>query len=422
MNSIEAPERGPKAESSPLNILLLTQYYTPDGASWIPKAIAEEMTARGHIVKVLTTFPHYTEGKVSHGYKQRRRFEEIIDGLRVKRVPVFASHSRNPITRILNYVSFAVSARTAKKFAADADVIYVYGTPATVADPARAWTKSLGIPFVYHVQDIWPESVTESGFLPKKVTDTVETLINVWLRRVYQAAAANIVIAPSAMQMLIDRGAPAARTQVVFNWADGTPSPDRHSYSDGLSLLYAGNLGHFQDLETVIRAADKVSHLPKLKLRIAGSGVLDEHLRKLVAELGATNSVEFLGRVDKDKMREVYAGADFQIVSLKALGIFDGIIPSKFQAGLSYGVPVITSVRGDTSTIVKENDLGFTAEPEDIDSLADAFTAAYQTTPKTRARLAQNATEFYQQNFTRKIAMDHLEKIFQDVVRDHPES
>ena len=256
-----------------LNILILTQYFAPDGASWMPVAVCEEMKRRNHHVKVLTTFPHYTEGKVSHGYQQKFGFQETMDGVEVRRVPIIASHSRNPIGRIANYLSFVVSARRAKSFIRDADVIYVYGTPATVADPARAWSRSLGIPFVYHVQDIWPESVTESGFLPRGVATGLERLINSWLRRVYRAAAAVVVIAPTALNMLVERGAPRDHCHVVYNWADG-PDEVSHKPQSGLTLLYAGNLGHFQDVETVIRAAMQGSHLPGLRLLIAGGGVL----------------------------------------------------------------------------------------------------------------------------------------------------
>jgi glycosyltransferase involved in cell wall biosynthesis len=395
-----------------LRILILTQYFSPDGASWIPDAVAAEMKKRGHQVKVLTAFPHYTSGRVAEGYRQRLRFTEVRDGIEVRRVPVVPSHSRNPIGRIANYISFIITSRTAKRYVEDSDVIYVYGTPATVVEPARAWSKSLGIPYVYHVQDIWPESVTESGFLPRRVLDAMVSGINRWLKRVYKSASATIVIAPTARQMLIDRGVPPERAHLVYNWSDGPEEIDR-SPSKGLALLYAGNFGDFQDLETVIRAARKLDHLPGFQLRIAGGGVLEHSLKSLVKELNAGDSIQFVGRVAKEQMPSLYAEADFQIVSLKNLDIFAGTIPSKFQAGLAHGLPVITTVKGDVTRLVNEHGLGFSALPEDVDSLAAAFLEAYLTSAEERQEFSKRARAFYESHFSKAYAIDRIESILQ---------
>lgn len=400
----------PPADSASLRILILTQYFPPDGASWFPEAIAAEMKDRGHEVKVLTAFPHYTSGRIAEGYRQRLRFTEYRDGIAVRRVPIVPSHSKNPLGRIANYISFIVSAGTAKRFVEDCDVIYVYGTPATVAEPARRWTKALKIPYVYHVQDIWPESVTESGFLPTRILDLMSSGINTWLKRVYKSAAATIAIAPAAREMLVERGVPPERAHLVYNWADSPQYIERPT-NRGLVVLYAGNLGDFQDLETVIRAAKKAADLPGFQLKIAGGGVLENALKTLVADLDAGDSIQFLGRVDMEKMADLYALADFQVVSLKDREFFTGMIPSKFQAGLAHGLPVITTVKGDLSRLVEEQRLGFTARPEDVDSLEDAFRKAYDTTAEERTQFSERAQQFFVSNFSKTRAMDSIESI-----------
>ena len=136
-------------------------------------------------------------------------------------------------------------------------------------------------------------------------------------------------------------------------------------------------------------------------------------------DLGADDTIEFLGRVSKNEMDSVYASADFQIVPLKDVKIFAGIIPSKFQAGMAHGVPVITTVQGDVTTLVRDNDLGFTATPEDVESLAGAFLNAYYTSPDDRAAMASRARQFYLDNFTRQKAIDQLERIFISVAKSH---
>src|SRR5690606_39053137 len=126
---------------------------------------------------------------------------------------------------VANYLSFAASAYFAKSFVKGADLIYVNGAPATVTLPAQRWLKSLGIPFVYHVQDIWPESVSQSGFLPKPIAMLTERLINRWLSRVYSNAAAVIAIAPTAQELLVQRGVQRDKCHLVFNWSSQDECP-----------------------------------------------------------------------------------------------------------------------------------------------------------------------------------------------------
>lgn len=398
-----------------MKIVILTQYFPPDLPGQIPDDIAKGLTSRGHDVKVLTSFPHYKTGRIAGGYRQRLHHVEDHGQIQVRRVPIFPSHSSNPLGRAFNYLSFAWSARLATEFVRDADVVYVHGTPATTAGPAQFWSRSLGIPFVYHVQDIWPESVTQSGFLPKPLASVTEALLNRWLKGIYSSAAAVNAIAPTAQKLLIERGVPRDRCHLVFNWSDEAGG-DKHReriLRPGLTLIYAGNLGPLQDLETVIRAAHRLSGLDNCRMLIAGSGVHEGRLRTLVTELRANDTIQFLGRLDREQMLTLYAEADFQVVPLKNLDFFEGTIPSKFQAGLASGLPLITTVKGDVARLVNEHRLGFSALPEDVDSLEGAFREAYETSAEERKSLSQRAIAFYKSHFSRTTAIDRIEAILQ---------
>jgi glycosyltransferase involved in cell wall biosynthesis len=303
----------------------------------------------------------------------------------------------------------------AKGFVKDADIIYVHGTPATAAAPARVWAKSLGIPFVYHVQDIWPESVTGSGFLPKSVLTVTEKIINRWLSKVYSGAEAVIAIAPTAEKLLIQRGVPKDKCHIVFNWSQETPKTleVKRKTLPGLTLVYAGNLGRFQDLETVIRAAYRLADLDGFRLLIAGFGVVEQDLKQLVKDLDASRCIKFLGHLDQDEVAALYAEADFQVVSLKNLDVFAGIIPSKFPAGLAHGLPVITTVKGDATRLVDQHSLGFSALPENVDSLETAFRKAYETSAEERQQLSQRARSFYDFHLSKTNSIDRIEVILQ---------
>lgn len=401
-----------------MKIAIVSQYFPPDKPGRIADELSQELSRRGHSVRVVTAFPHYDTGRIPPGFRQRLRHVESRGDVRVRRVPIFASHSRNALGRIANYVSFALSASFAASFVKDADVVYVHGTPATASHAAYSWSKKFGIPYVYHVQDIWPESVTGSGFLPMRMGTIADRLIHRWLRNVYAAASAVVAIAPSAQRLFVERGAVPERVHLVYNWArDSARAADiRHLSTPGLTLLYAGNLGALQDLETVIQAIARVNDLDGLRLVVAGTGVLEKRLKELVVELGLQSRVEFLGKLSPDDIATVYERADFQIVPLKRLDIFAGTIPSKFQAGLAYGVPIITTVAGDVSRLVEKNGLGYTAEPENIASLEDAFRRAHATSPETRQDYRDRARSFYDSYLTKETAIAAIESILTTIV------
>ena len=402
-----------------MKIAIVTQYYKPE-VIHIPHTLAEGLARRGHSVRVITTFPNYPEGKVFSGYRQKLRHVERDGGVLVKRVPVILSHSTNPIGRFANYASFALSACLAGRFVRGADVVYVYATQMTPAWGPSVWRRLIRLPFVMHVQDLWPESVTGSSMVgDSRAKRIIDALLNPWLRSLYRTAAATIAIAPTMARTLTERGVPDGRISTVLNWtdeanyarpSDAVAEPDVPPASDGLTVTYAGNLGDHQDLETVIRAAKLTEDLPGLTVTMVGSGMAESRLHRMAQALGVANVI-FAGRVSPSEMRDIYAKSDFQIVCLKDRDIFRGTIPSKLQASLAGGVPVITSVAGDVTTLVTENDLGFVARPEDPESLAESFRRAYRLSAESRRDMARRSREFYERTMSADRGIDHIETI-----------
>ncbi|MFF1571172.1 glycosyltransferase family 4 protein [Leifsonia sp. NPDC058292] len=399
-----------------MRVLMVSQYYKPEGAHVVTE-LAESLAERGHDVTVLTAFPNYPEGRLFPGYRQSWRHVEHDGDVTVRRVPIVISHSANPIGRILNYLSFALSSLTATGLARRADVVYVYATQMTAAAAPSIWSRFGGPAYVLHVQDLWPESITASGMVPRGlVARVIERALARWLRWTYRNAAATIAIAPTMAAKLSARGVPSGREHVVLNWGRdvraGRPASRRPRGSGGTTVMYAGTLGDLQDLETAIRAAKAVSDLDGFRLSIVGGGLAEERLKALARELECDN-VEFVGRIPADEMLDVYERSDFQLVPLKDVEIFRGTIPSKFQASLSLGLPVITTVAGDLTEIVDANGVGFTALPENPDALAEAFRAAHAATGDERAALADRARAYYESTMTRETTTRRIESILE---------
>jgi glycosyltransferase involved in cell wall biosynthesis len=173
-------------------------------------------------------------------------------------------------------------------------------------------------------------------------------------------------------------------------------------------MMHAGSMGPFQPARDTIRAA---AHVPDVDLVLVGSGIEEASARALTDELGATN-VRFLGRRDPERMAELYGAADYQLVTLRDLPIFRGTIPSKLQAALSCGSPVVVSVPGDCSAIVERSGVGLACPPEDWAALADRFRQAAAIPPDDRAAMAQRARASYETQMSVRAGVDVLEDMF----------
>lgn len=410
-----------------MKIGVVSQYYAPEDAR-IPTQVARCLAARGHSLRVVTAFPSYPRGRVFDGYKQRFHHMEMDGSVRIHRVPSFVSHTQNPITRIGSYISFGLSSAMKWRELRSADVVYVYATQMTAAIGPFVWRMCGGPPYVLHVQDLWPESVTQSSLLPGGIVPKlVERLLAPFLHLAYRRAAGIIAIAPTMRDLLARRGARSQTLATIFNWADELDdrlidegaTGERQAVDAGdhvsTSVVYAGNLGPLQSLDIAIEAAARLLELDGFTLTIFGSGVAEPALRDMVKKRGASN-VKIMGRVDHNKMAQVYSESDFQLVTLKALPIFQGTIPSKVQNSLHAGVPLITNVPGDVASLVERHGLGVAAVPDDVDSLVHAFRIAHRMTASERRIAGQRCRDFYHSHMSLNRGISAIEGVLKTAV------
>jgi colanic acid biosynthesis glycosyl transferase WcaI len=397
---------------------VISQWYPPEPAH-IPANLAEELSARGHHVRVLTGFPNYPAGELYPGYRQRWNHIRTSGGVTVRRVPLYASHDSSTVRRATTYLSFAASSSAAAiRFLGDADVVYVYLTPATVFTASALLRLLRGTPVVIHVQDVWPETVTASPMAPAGAAGRLTNhILHAAMRKIYRTAVSIATIAPSMRDLVVERGADPARVRVVLNWADealfhpvGATQAARAQigHRDRCTIMYAGAMGPFQNIEDSIRAAASVDHAGKVDLVLLGSGIEEASARALSTRLGAGN-VRFLGRRPATDMAALYAAADYQLVTLKDLPIFSGTIPSKLPAALSCGSPVVVSVLGDCAALVERDGVGLSCPPEDWRALADRFLQAAALSSTDRHEMGSRALWCYGAQMSKRAGVDQLE-------------
>lgn len=402
-----------------MKIGIVTQWFAPEQFP-LPNSLSERSIIAGDEVTVVTAFPSYPFGKIYDGYTQKRAFEEVIAGAKVYRVRSFLSHDSNAIRRIRTFISFAVSSTKKSGVLAGVDVNYVYSTPMTAAMAAWWRKKRSGVPYVLHIQDLWPESVTSSGMLSKGlVSSVVAALISALLKPIYSAASHLVVISPTMNETLVSRGVDQAKITTVLNWdpdfaQDVEEKGGVPASRDTVRFVYAGNLGVMQDVQTILLAADLLREHTKVEIHIYGSGILEPELVRMAADMKLAN-VTFNGRVPKKAMADVYAQSDFQLITLKDDPLFRMTIPSKFQAAMAHGIPVVSTVQGDLQDICRQAKVGWTAQAEDPVSLADAMSRAATADLATRKAMIESCHQLYTNALSADKGIGTVRKILEDV-------
>jgi len=400
-----------------MRILILTQWFEPE-PTFKGLAFAKELARRGHEVQVLTGFPNYPGGRIYEGYRIRLLQREEIDGIPILRVPLYPSHSRSRLGRTANYVSFALSAAIVGSAAVSRpDVIYAYHPPATIAFPALVLRWAYRARLVYDIQDLWPDSIAATGMLNG---GAVLQMLSAWCRFVYAHSDHIAVLSPGFKRVLIDRGVPAEKISVIYNWCDesqlcgsSSTSPGQlDSWSNKFLVIFAGTMGAAQSLDTVLEAAYLMkSSRPNVQFLFIGGGIDADRLASRAAALELSN-VCFLPRVQPGEIGPVLSRADALLVHLKNDPLFHVTIPSKTQAYMAAGRPILMAVPGDAADVVREANCGVTCEPENPSSLAEAIVRLEAMSAEERRVLGENGRRFYESVFAFRVGISAFEAIF----------
>lgn len=405
-----------------MRILFLTQWFDPE-PMFKGLAFAMALRERGHEVEILTGFPNYPDGKVYPGYRIRPFLREVMEGIPVLRVPLYPSHDASAIRRTANYGTFALSAATIGAAAVKpADVMYVYHPPATVALPAIMIHGMRQIPFVYDIQDLWPDTLTATGMMNNRF---LLGLVDRWCRMVYRAASKIVVLSPGFKDVLVHRSVPEEKIEVIYNWCDEgqIPKTPRNEslakelgFSGRFNILFAGTMGKAQALEAVLDAAGRIGgRIPEVQFVFVGGGIELDCLQEIARER-RLNNVLFLPRRPVSEIGEVLSLADVLLVHLKDDPLFRITIPSKIQAYLAVGRAVLVGVRGDAADLVRAAGAGIDCQPENPESISEAVEKLYRMPRALLDEMGDRGRRYYREKLCLSEGVSRFEEVFQAAV------
>jgi len=408
-----------------VKIWIITQYFHPENFGI--NQVAVDLAKRGHAVTVLSAMPNYPLGTIWPGYRGWRIHRETYCGVSVIRLPVITRGRGTPMRLALNYLSFALVATTAAPFLlrGRADALFVYQpSPLTVAVPAIVVRRVKRIPLILWVQDLWPESLTSSDISPWPIT---LRLIRQLARFVYRRCSLILVQSRGYIEpiRLLASEVPVRyfpnSADAQFRPLDKPPEIDRHlGLPNGFKVLYAGNIGAGQDFETILSTAERLRHFPEIKWVIVGEGRRKSWVRNEIVARKLGHLFRLVDQQPADLMPLYFAAADGLLVTLLRGEVAALTIPSKLQAYLACGRPIIAAIAGEGAKIVAESGAGLTSEPGNPAALAEAVLTLYNMSPTERANMGKAGRRYFEQEFDQGQLMDKLAGWLADVKHRRP--
>jgi glycosyltransferase involved in cell wall biosynthesis len=343
-------------------ILVLNQYYWP-GVEATAHLLTElcEALAEEYEVEVVTG--------VLRGHEDAPRQLEH-NGVRITRV-ASTSYERSELgRRAVNYFSYLGSALRHALTGPRPDLVLCMTDPPIIGDVGVLVGKRVGAPVLVISQDVFPEIATELDRLRNPaVIGILRGLVGAYLRRADRIVA----IGETMRDRLEAKGASPERLRVIPNWVDTraiTPQPrdnewaQKHDLVGRFVVMHSGNVGHAQDLDSLVRAATFLRDRDDVRIVIAGFGARHGEMLELVERLEVQETVRFLPYQKRVRLPLSLSSADVHVVGL-AKGLAGYVVPSRLYGILSAGRPVIAAAEdtSETARLVREIGCGVVIPP-----------------------------------------------------------
>jgi colanic acid biosynthesis glycosyl transferase WcaI len=364
-----------------MKILFLSHYFAPEGNAPASRTFenCRRWVRRGHEVTVVTCAPNHPNGIVYEGYENRWRQRERVEGVDVIRVLTYVAANKGTVRRILNYLSYMLSASLASLEVARPDVI-IATSPQFFCGWAGVIASRLhGVPMILEIRDIWPESIAAVGAIRSR--GAMRTLERLELR-MYSAARHIVTVGEGYRRRLLDKGVADERISVVMNGIDREifrpqePDPELRGslgLGDRFVVSYSGTIGMACGLDVVLSAAEMLRRKGRddIVFLLVGDGAVRETLQD-EAKRQSLDNVVFTGRQDKSLMPPLLALSGASLVHLKKTDLFTTVMPSKIFEAFGMARPILIGVPGEAGDLVERAGAGLAIEPEHAAQLVDA--------------------------------------------------
>lgn len=388
-----------------MKILVVCQYYYPE--PFRLHEVCEALAERGADVTVLTGLPNYPMGIIPEEYQHGKKRDEVLNGVHVIRVNEIP-RGKGKIALAKNYASYTFNASMKALFMKkDFDAIFVYQqSPVLMAIPAYVakWFSKCKKLYIYCL-DLWPESLSSLGISEDSAFYKMIKKVSI---KIYNGAT---VLSYTSRQFIEyfekELKLKQKNYKYIPQFADALFEDVKDEEHEGFNLVFAGNIGEVQAVDTIIRAAALLKDFPA-KFYIVGDGSAYDECLKLAEELKVTDSVIFTGRKPVEEMPKYYAMADAMLVTLADKKAISYTLPGKVQSYMAAGKAILASANGEIPVVLTDAKCGKCVKAHDSEGLARLIREIDVNELKV---MGINSKEYYEKNFSKKSHIDMIEEL-----------
>jgi glycosyltransferase involved in cell wall biosynthesis len=395
-------------------LLVFNQYYHPgvEATAHLLTELCESLTSE-YAVTVIT-------GRL-HGWEEEPDYE-VRNGVEIVRVHS-TSYDRAALhRRVANYFTYSARALRRGLVARRPDVVLCMTDPPLIGNVAQLVALRFRRPFVIVSQDVFPEIAVSLGRLRHPLLIRgLRRLIGFYLRHADRVVA----IGPVMKERLVEKGARPDRVEVIPNWVDTSavaPEPRDNPWAreqglvDRFVVMHSGNVGHAQNLDTLIDAVGKLDDLEQLRVLIIGTGARVSHVMDLARRLDA-DRVQFLPYQPRSRLSESLSSADLHFLGLSP-GLSGFIVPSRLYGILAAGRPVLAAVEADSepAMLVQEIGCGIVVPPNRPDLVAQTI-REFASGRHDLTAMGRKGREYVQAHGSRKTAVARYRQLLDGVRR-----
>jgi glycosyltransferase involved in cell wall biosynthesis len=400
-----------------MKILIVSQYFYPE--DFKVNDIAFDFVKRGHEVTVFTAKPNYPQGKFYQGYSFFGKSKEVIDGVNVIRIPIIPRFTGSRPYLIMNYVSFILfSYLYLYRVKGNYDVVFSHlPSPLIAALPAIWLKKKFNAKLYLWVLDLWPESVqailkVEEGYMLSK--------LNKLVKYIYEKTDVILISSNSYKDSILQKGIDKNKKIAFFpNWAENvfTDEKDAAAFEPpflpkGFNIMFAGNLGDAQDLESILEAA-KLTQNEGINWILVGEGRKSSWIYSEIEKHKLPN-IYLLGRYPLESMPLFFANADAMLVSLRKDPVFTLTIPAKIQSYMASSKIILGMFDGEGKNLINQSGCGYAVDAGDYNALCQKAIFLKNLDTSKRKEMEQKSKEYYENNFSKTMLFDFLENDFKE--------
>lgn len=384
-----------------MRLLIVSQYFWPE--SFRITTLAEALENEGVEVTVFAAQPNYPDGVIFPGYRAVSWSREHRGTIEILRVPTVPRKRGGGFRLAANYLGFVASGLLfapwmlrGRRF----DAILVFApSPITQAIPAlwlRRFKKAI---VAVWVQDLWPQSLSSTGFVRNRVALAVMGAIVRWIYR-----RSDLLLGQSrAFVAAIESMATTTPVAYFPNPGDELTAVELTAepalvLPPGFNIVFTGNLGTVQALDTILDAAETLQGHADIRFVLVGSGSRLHWLREEVGRRSLKNVV-LAGRFESSAIPGILAQASALLVSLSRSDILAQTIPSKIQAYLAAARPILASLDGEAAALVTSAGAGLASPAEDSVALVANIQRLHALSDAERRQMGINGRARYDSEF-----------------------